>query len=103
LASSETYIQNKLDERKLLGTYRALRPESNLIDFCSNDYLGFARSPFLKSYPKRNRSHPLSLNGATGSRLISGNITYAEELEQQIATFHQARQDYYLIRVMMLM
>jgi 8-amino-7-oxononanoate synthase len=91
LVSSETYIKNKLDERKLLGTYRVLRPESNLIDFCSNDYLGFARSPVLKSKIQNEiDTHPLSLNGATGSRLISGNITYAEELEQQIAIFHQS-------------
>lgn len=91
MASSETYIKNKLDERKLLGTYRTLRPESTLIDFCSNDYLGFARSPVLKSNIRNELdTHPLSLNGATGSRLISGNIIYTEELEQQIAAFHQS-------------
>lgn len=91
MASSGKYIQGKLDERKLLGNYRTLRPESELVDFCSNDYLGFARSPFLKEGIQREiESHPQSLNGATGSRLISGNLTYAEELERQIATFHQA-------------
>lgn len=31
-----------------------------------------------------------SQNGATGSRLLSGNSKYAEEVEHQIATFHQA-------------
>jgi 8-amino-7-oxononanoate synthase len=91
LASSETYIKNKLDERKLLGTYRVLRPESTLTDFCSNDYLGFARSSVLKTNIQHEiDTHPLSLNGATGSRLISGNIIYTEQLEQQIATFHQS-------------
>lgn len=73
------------------GNYRVLRPESNLVDFCSNDYLGFARSPILKAAIQQEiDNHPMSLNGATGSRLISGNISYAEELEQQIAKFHQA-------------
>jgi 8-amino-7-oxononanoate synthase len=91
LASSDKYIQSKLDERKLLGNYRALRPESYLTDFCSNDYLGFARSPFFKDAIQREiGSHPQSLNGATGSRLISGNLAYAEDLERQIAAFHQA-------------
>jgi len=75
----------------MLGNYRMLQPESNLTDFCSNDYLGFARSPFLKDDIQREiESHPQSLNGATGSRLISGNLAYAEELEKQISAFHQA-------------
>lgn len=75
----------------MLGTYRSLRPKSDLIDFCSNDYLGFARSPVLKaSIQQEIDRHPLSLNGATGSRLISGNIIYAEDLELQIAAFHKS-------------
>jgi 8-amino-7-oxononanoate synthase len=91
VASSDKYIQSKLDERKLLGNYRTLRPESDLIDFCSNDYLGFARSPVLKGLIQNEiENHPQSLNGATGSRLISGNLAYAEDLERQIAAFHQA-------------
>ncbi|MCO5935174.1 8-amino-7-oxononanoate synthase [Mucilaginibacter sp. RB4R14] len=90
MVSSEKYIQNRLDERKVLGTYRSLRTESDLVDFCSNDYLGFARYPALKvSIQQEIDAHPLNLNGATGSRLISGNITYTEELEQQIASFHK--------------
>ncbi|WP_372978151.1 aminotransferase class I/II-fold pyridoxal phosphate-dependent enzyme [Mucilaginibacter sp.] len=91
MASSDKYMQDKLDERRQLGNYRALRPQSELVDFCSNDYLGFARSPFLKdAIQKEIDNHPDSLNGATGSRLISGNLTYAEDLEKQIAAFHQA-------------
>ncbi|RYU92082.1 8-amino-7-oxononanoate synthase [Mucilaginibacter terrigena] len=91
MASSEKYIQTKLDERKLLGNYRTLRPEGTLGDFCTNDYLGFARSPVLKaSIQHETDNHPLSLNGATGSRLISGNLSYAEKLEKAIAAYHQA-------------
>ncbi|MBD1384739.1 8-amino-7-oxononanoate synthase [Mucilaginibacter rigui] len=91
MASSDKYMQDKLDERRQLGNYRTLRAESELVDFCSNDYLGFARSPFLKDEIQREiENSPESLNGATGSRLISGNLTYAEELERQIATFHQS-------------
>ncbi|MFD0764770.1 aminotransferase class I/II-fold pyridoxal phosphate-dependent enzyme [Mucilaginibacter lutimaris] len=91
MASAEKYIQSKLDEREALGSYRSLRPQSELIDFCSNDYLGFARSPVLKAAIQQEiDNHPLSLNGSTGSRLISGNFNYTEELEKQIAIFHQS-------------
>ncbi|QHS57353.1 8-amino-7-oxononanoate synthase [Mucilaginibacter sp. 14171R-50] len=91
MASSEKYMQSKLDERKVQGNYRTLRPEGSMVDFCSNDYLGFARSPVLKDNIRREtESYPQSFNGATGSRLISGNSAYTEELEAQIAAFHQA-------------
>ncbi|MET3500278.1 8-amino-7-oxononanoate synthase [Mucilaginibacter rubeus] len=87
----EDFLKNKLHERQQSGTYRELRPETGLTDFCSNDYLGFARSAVLKqSIVNEVNTHPLSLNGAAGSRLLSGNIRYAEDLEQQIAIYHQS-------------
>ncbi len=90
LNSSEKFIREKLEERKSAGTYRMLKPESNLIDFCSNDYLGFARSPVLKQWiTEEVETNDPVLNGSTGSRLLSGNLTYTESLEQQIADFHQ--------------
>jgi 8-amino-7-oxononanoate synthase len=90
LRSAEEYIKNKLDERQSSGAYRTLKPESSLIDFCSNDYLGFARSAILRnSIAAEIQKHPLSLNGSTGSRLLSGNVEYAEDLEKEIAGFHQ--------------
>jgi len=89
LRSSELYIENKLAERKAAGTYRTLKPESTLVDFCSNDYLGFARSAVLKNeINKELNCLPGVLNGSTGSRLLSGNLSYTESLEQQIADFH---------------
>lgn len=84
-------MQKKLEERKAAGTYRSLKPESDLIDFCSNDYLGFARSPVLKQkIDKEIKRLPFITNGSTGSRLISGNLTYTELLEKEIANFHNA-------------
>ena len=60
-----------------------------MIDFCSNDYLGFARSKVLRELiEKEIASNVGALNGSTGSRLLSGNTTYAEELERSIAAFH---------------
>ncbi|MBB6107320.1 8-amino-7-oxononanoate synthase [Mucilaginibacter lappiensis] len=90
MTSAEKYIESKLEERRSSGIYRMLKPESDLIDFCSNDYLGFARSIVLKHHVDEEvQNHPHSLNGSTGSRLLSGNLQYAEELEKTIAAHHQ--------------
>lgn len=89
MTSASEYLKKKLDARKEFGIHRSLKPENSLVDFCSNDYLGFARSIVLKEDVKTElNSHPLSLNGSTGSRLLSGNSQYAEDLEQEIAAFH---------------
>jgi 8-amino-7-oxononanoate synthase len=91
LSSAEEYIEKKLAERRTSGACRTLKPENSLIDFCSNDYLGFARSVILKGKIENEvNSHPAALNGATGSRLISGNSTYAENLERDIAAYHNS-------------
>lgn len=74
-------ILNKLSEREQNKSLRSLNTNTNLSDFCSNDYLGFAK--ILKV-------EELGTYGATGSRLISGNSKEIEELEQKIADFHGA-------------
>jgi 8-amino-7-oxononanoate synthase len=91
LSSVEKFIQGRLDERRENGSYRALKPENNLVDFCSNDYLGFARSSALKQWiDDEIAANKHALNGSTGSRLLSGNLAYTETLEQQIADYHKA-------------
>jgi 8-amino-7-oxononanoate synthase len=91
LNPSEKFIKGKLDERRANGTYRTLKPESSLVDFCSNDYLGFARSLVLKQLIKEEAdTNDRALNGSSGSRLLSGNLAYTEVLEQYIADFHQS-------------
>ncbi|WP_295767080.1 8-amino-7-oxononanoate synthase [uncultured Mucilaginibacter sp.] len=88
---ANAYIEKKLQQRIESLSYRELKPESHLIDFSSNDYLGFARSPQLKQLIADELSaHPNHLNGSSGSRLLSGNTTYAEELENLIAEYHDA-------------
>jgi len=90
LTAAEIYLKTRLNERQSSGTYRTLKPENDLIDFCSNDYLGFARSATLKSNIEQEvQNHPHSFNGSTGSRLLSGNLQYAEDLEKTIAVYHQ--------------
>jgi 8-amino-7-oxononanoate synthase len=90
LISAANFIKNRLGERKQAGSYRTLKPENTLIDFCSNDYLGFARSSTLKNKIDEELNNHPNLNGSTGSRLISGNLDYTETLEQEIATLFKA-------------
>lgn len=66
-----------------------MKPENNLLDFCSNDYLGFARSPELKTrIDEEINGSANAKNGATGSRLLSGNSNYTEATESYIAGLH---------------
>jgi 8-amino-7-oxononanoate synthase len=91
LRSADAYIEQRLNERETLGIYRTLKPENSLADFCSNDYLGFARSATLKQMLNEEvASYPQFFSGSTGSRLISGNLKYTGDLEQNIADFHQS-------------
>ncbi|PNY26686.1 5-aminolevulinate synthase [Tolypocladium capitatum] len=61
------------------------------IDFCSNDLLslgvgGRIRTAFLEELAK----HPNFNLYAGGSRMMDGNYSYIEEVEQEIADFHGA-------------
>ncbi|MHA6249861.1 aminotransferase class I/II-fold pyridoxal phosphate-dependent enzyme [Pontibacter sp. CAU 1760] len=82
-------LQQKLAERAAQGNLRQLKTTAGLTDFCSNDYLGMARSEKLRAAIEaeaQQYSHlPL---GATGSRLLSGNNLLFEELEETIAHYH---------------
>ena len=75
-------LQQRLDERESIGLLRKLVNSNGCIDFCSNDYLGLSKQ---LSYPRYELS-----SGATGSRLVTGNSTLAEETENIIADFHSA-------------
>lgn len=84
-------LLQKLESRKQNNAFRKLSDTTNLIDFSSNDYLGFAKSELIF-----DKTHQLLLdrniktNGATGSRLISGNFDLYTETEDLIANFHQS-------------
>lgn len=86
MKSAELFITGKLEERRLAGNLRYLRAENNLVDFCSNDYLGFARSSDLTLAIDNELTNLNAIsNGSTGSRLLSGNSQYVEALEANIA------------------
>ncbi len=86
------FLSDKINERILANSLRDLKfNDNNLIDFSSNDYLGFANSEHLKAKLLEELSkHENYTLGSTGSRLISGNTRYIEELESYIANYHQA-------------
>lgn len=89
--SANAFLKHSLDKRKEKNVLRKLTPDSHLIDFCSNDYLGFAQSDQLKNNINAEYSMlAKQTNGATGSRLLAGNTDFAENLENEIAAFHQA-------------
>lgn len=73
------------------GNLRSLKTPTTQVDFCSNDYLGLARSEMLRAliHKEEDKYKHLPL-GATGSRLLSGNHPLFEELETGIAAYHNA-------------
>ena len=84
-------FEKKISKRQQSGNLRSLHIVPTLIDFSSNDYLGLARSSKLVKLVSEECTVQLGhLNGlgSTGSRLLTGNSAYAENLEDRIAKFH---------------
>lgn len=85
-------LTDKLETRKQNKSLRILPHRNDLIDFASNDYIGLSKSEVIF-----NETHQLLLdrniksNGATGSRLLSGNHSLYTETENYIAQFHQSK------------
>jgi 8-amino-7-oxononanoate synthase len=80
----------KLETRKQNSALRKLSIPNKLIDFSSNDYIGFSKSEaiFEQTHQYLIDTNCIQ-NGATGSRLISGNHKVYQEAENYIAQFHQ--------------
>ncbi len=91
MSTAERFIQNRLQQRTENGSLRKLSETIFPIDFCSNDYLGFAVSEELKNTIEctLQQIQPCK-NGSAGSRLLSGNHSFTEETEAFIASFHYA-------------
>lgn len=80
----------QLERRRLEHSLRKLSLPTDLVDFCSNDYLGFSRSRILYDQILENLDRlTMKSNGATGSRLISGNNALIEGLERETALFFE--------------
>ena len=84
-----SFLQKRLLYRQETGLYRQLRVIDSLVDFCSNDYLGFARSIALKdAIQYAQKQHTGAFTGATGSRLLAGHTHLADKLETALAQFY---------------
>lgn len=87
---AENLIQ-KLENRKQNNSLRKLPVFNNLVDFSSNDYIGFSKSePIFKLTHAYLLENEIFQNGASGSRLISGNHSLYQITETFIAEFHDA-------------
>ena len=84
-------LQDKLNQRREANALRQLKtPDSELVDFSSNDYLGFSKnSAIFFRASEILKEQNLELNGAAGSRLLSGNHKLYELTERFIAKTHQ--------------
>ena len=91
MSSAENHINKRLNKRISENSLRKLGLHVDLIDFCSNDYLGFSHNQGLKELVSRYLvEYDIFLNGSTGSRLISGNYEITENTESKIAEYHNA-------------
>lgn len=82
-------LHKKLEERKASNALRQLGTQNNVIDFSSNDYLGFSKSEgIFNATHNYLKTHNINQNGATGSRLLSGNHLLYKVVENQICEFH---------------
>lgn len=84
-------LTKKILQRKENQSLRTLGKEIEFIDFSSNDYLGFAKSEFIfdKTHQfliEKKSKH----NGATGSRLLSGNHNLYTKVEEELCEFHNS-------------
>ena len=92
---AEGFIQRELEALKQAGLYRSLRridgeqgptlivDGKEVLNFCSNNYLGLASHPALRAAAKAAIDRYGCGSGA--SRLISGNMELHEKLEERIA------------------
>ncbi|MDI1254970.1 MAG: pyridoxal phosphate-dependent aminotransferase family protein [Flavobacterium sp.] len=82
---------SKLEARKQNNALRQLPTSGCLIDFASNDYIGFSKSSAIfEATHQYLIDNKITNNGATGSRLISGNHDLYKTTEDFIANFHQS-------------
>lgn len=84
---NEDFLKRKLSQRRDSAALRELGRRKGAIDFCSNDYLGIVTNRLIKISHDEEQE---KFYGSTGSRLISGNYPFIEEVEEKLARFHHA-------------
>ncbi|MHA3789643.1 aminotransferase class I/II-fold pyridoxal phosphate-dependent enzyme [Flavobacterium hauense] len=85
-------LSDKLKQREADNALRKLTEPDHRIDFSSNDYLGFSGSSrIFEDAHELLLNRQITDNGATGSRLISGNHQLYSDAEAMIGKFHNAQ------------
>ena len=84
-------LYDKIEYRRINNALRKLDVSKQHVDFSSNDYLGYARSEQLFDRTHSYLTgHDIKQNGATGSRLLTGNHALYHQLETVLSEFHLA-------------
>lgn len=87
---NDQFLHVPLSKRREQHAFRQLRvPAPGMIDFCSNDYLGLARSAALQEAVHTLLQARPYTHGSGGSRLLAGNYVWIEEAEAMLAAFHE--------------
>lgn len=82
---NDDFLSARLAERVSNNSLRQLKTGNAGIDFSSNDYLGIKTNNLVKTFFTGNELH-----GSGGARTLTGNYPLIEQLEYDIATFHNA-------------
>lgn len=84
-------ISKSLQNRNSHGSFRKLNLSNDLVDFSSNDYLGFSGNlEIFNRTLEILKEGALLKNGSGGSRLLTGNHELFSPAENLIANFHKA-------------
>lgn len=84
-------LEKKIRLRLKENSLRTLKEEQKLIDFSSNDYLGFSDSEVIfRAAGEILAERNILQNGSGGSRLLTGNFALFQETEDVLAQFHNA-------------
>ncbi|MBJ7882290.1 aminotransferase class I/II-fold pyridoxal phosphate-dependent enzyme [Gelidibacter salicanalis] len=82
-------LQAKIEARKVDNTFRQLSQPHQLVDFASNDYLGFSMSKDIFDHTHHYLQEAFIFqNGSRGSRLLTGNHELYKDLEDLICKIH---------------
>lgn len=82
-------LNNRLLARRKENSLRELKINHGLIDFSSNDYLGFAKNEVIHYQTDQFlKDRKIQLNGTSGSRLLTGNHFLFDEVESYLSQFY---------------
>lgn len=86
-------LEKSLELRKNQSAFRQLGKFSELVDFCSNDYLGFSGNHEIYEHAQKIlMQQEFQRNGGGGSRLLSGNHGLYPLAEEKLRSFFNSEE-----------